>query len=42
MRAVFDVAHALARDVHFGKPLQLDELYHLVIVIRSQIQRLPA
>jgi hypothetical protein len=27
MRAVFDVAHVLARDVHLGKPLQLDELY---------------
>lgn len=43
MRAVFEVAHALAREgKRFEKPLEFDELYDLVVVIRPQFQRVPA
>jgi len=39
----FEVAHRRAREVkHFEKPLQRDEMYDLVVVIRLQIQRVPA
>lgn len=39
----FEVAHRRAREVkYFEKPLQRDEIYDLVVVIRLQIQRVPA
>jgi len=39
----FEVSHQRAGEVkYFEKPLQSDEMYDLVVVIRLQIQRVPA
>jgi len=39
----FEVGHRRAREVkYFEKPLQRDEMYDRVVVIRLQIQRVPA